>query len=1080
MVLAVACLAFVAVPAMAHAAGRVSVASVTTDAETNPLGLGSQSPHLGWVLAASVRDESQSAYQVLVASSPDVLAVDHGDVWNSGVVASSDSVNVQYGGAALQSGARYYWKVRVWDQSGQVSDWSAPAHWQMGLLSASDWGNAQWVGVANPSSSQPQPAPYLRDDFQVDKPVAHATLYVTALGFYQAYINGAEVSPDKFEPGLTNFPSTTGEEPSWALQTVEYQEYDVTGLLQQGANALGSILACGFYCGYIPAPVGYYDLFGTQPWLLAHLVITYTDGTTADVDSGPSWVSHSSMITSTDLYMGEDDDARAAVPNWDSPATSDAGWAPVTVDDSVIGNASLTPRAAPAVQVTGVIHPVSMTEPSPGVYVFNLGQNIAGWAQLTAQGPAGTTVTLTFGEQLNPDGTVYNANYRLAQSTDEFTLAGTGGPETFQPYFTSHGFQYVEVTGYPGTPTLASIEGIVAHTPLPTTGSLTTSSPLINQLESNIVWSQENTTFDFPTDCPQRDERLPWVSADVQEFAPTGMINANEDAYLNNWLNTIFGSQHPDGSFGNIAPDFWPGNPDGSAGWVDTPLILVYELWQNYGDVSVISKFWPGLSRFMAWEESAAGSNYMSGVGSIGDWLSPDAPPGPAPGDTPDNVVAEAFFGYDSELMSEMATAMGDSRDAATYSALFEHVKAAFDQAYVEANGLMYNDVGTDPTGVQTEYVMALYMNLLPADLVSAAGNRLAALIQENGDHLDTGFLGTDHLLNVLTATGHSDVAYSLLTQTTYPSWGYEIARGATTIWERWDGVLPSGGFQDPSENSFDHPAEGGAGNWLYTELAGIQAEDPGYGQIRIDPYMPAGLTHAAGSIDTVRGLVSSSWTQEEDGTTALDVTIPVNSTGTVVVPAGAAYQITEGGTPITQVPGISVVTTGTEGVTLAVGSGSYAFVSDPNAQPSGPTTSLTTIPWTGPATQTGTSGPPSRAPEPARPTPRGLRVRARLSSSNGHGPYRLIVTGRLLLPAGVSAGKACEGRITLLIRTAGRAVLDVPVGLTRACGFTRGVLFSGRSWDRRHGTFSITVAFGGDMALGPIKRRGTTTVKYG
>jgi alpha-L-rhamnosidase len=913
---------------VARADATLAVRSLTTNSLTDPLGVDNQAPTFGWVVSSTQRGETQAAYRIRVATSPSVLAAGHGDVWDSGEVTSGNSTSVTYGGPALTTGTRYYWEVQVTDQSGHTSAWSAPAHWQMGLLSRSDWGNAQWIGAADPSQQNPQPAPYVRGDFQVSKPVARATLYITALGFYDASINGREVTPNNFEPGLTNFPST--EEPAWAKQSIEYQSYDVSNLLHQGPNVIGSLLACGFYCGYIPAPQGVYDLFGTKPWLLAHLTITYTDGTTTTFDSGPSWHTHTSPITSTDLYMGEHDDARLAIGGWNTPATSDADWTPVAVNDSVAGDAPLDSRTVPGVQTVKEIHPISMTEPSPGIYVYNLGQNIAGWPKLTAQGTSGTTITLTYGEQLNPDGTVYNANYRLAKSTDQLTLAGTGSPETLEPSFTSHGFQYIEVQGYPGTPSLSSVVGVVAHTPLPQTGAVSTSNPLINQLQSNIEWSQQNTAFEFPTDCPQRDERLPWISADVQQFAPTGMINANEDAYIQNWMKTIFGSQHPDGAFGNIAPDFWPGNPDAGAGWVDMPMLLVYQLWQNYGNTGPMHEYWSQLQKFMSWEYANT-SGYLSTLGpASGDWLSPDAPPGPAPGVTPQNLIAAAYFAYDSSVMAKMASEVGDSTDAAMYSNWFAQSKAAFDAKFVQPDGQMINDVGVDPKGVQTEYVMALYMHLLSGSQVSVAGDRLAALIAANGDHLDTGFLGTDELLNVLTDTGHSSVAYSVLTQTTYPSWGYEIKQGATTIWERWDGILPTGGFQDPSENSFDHPAEGGAGNWLYTDLAGIQAATPGYGQIRIDPYLPSGLSHAGGSIDTVRGTVSSNWTQSTDGRISLRVTIPVNSTATVVVPTRSGDQVTESGRSLAGDPGVTVLGTQPDSVTVGLESGSYSFAATP------------------------------------------------------------------------------------------------------------------------------------------------------
>ena len=393
---------------------------------------------------------------------------------------------------------------------------------------------------------------------------------------------------------------------------------------------------------------------------------------------------------------------------------------------------------------------------------------------------------------------------------------------------------------------------------------------------------------------------------------------------------------------------------------------------------------------------------------------------------------------------------------------------------------------GTDPTGVQTEYVVALYMNLLPASLVQTAGDRLAQLVEANGDHLDTGYLGTDELLNVLTDTGHSDVAYAVLTQTTFPSWGYEIARGATAFWERWDGLPPSGGFQTVFPGaSLDGEALAGVGDWLFTDLAGIQALSPGYGVIRIAPYLPASLTSAAASVETVRGLVASHWTQNADGSIELDVTIPVNSIATVVVPAAAAYQITEGGTPVADVSGITVVGTGSDGVTLAVGSGSYSFVSNPYAQPSGRTPGASAVPWAGPpatapSTADGGSTPSTPQGGQARRVPRGLILRATVAGSGRRGPFEVSVDGRLLPPPGVTRAAGCRGFVAVVIRAKGRVVLSAAVGLTRTCTFRRGVLFAGRRWDGSRGVLAITATFGGNHVLRPLKRPSRTQVTYG
>lgn len=1071
-------LASLVTPASASGA-QMAVGEMTVERRQNPLGVDAETPRLSWELASEAQDQRQTAYQVAVATSGEKLSAGVADVWDSGKVASGQSVDVAYGGPALRSQTAYFWRVRVWDAADQPTDWSPVSHWETALVD-SDW-HADWIGGssgrvqldgaswiwypeqtpgadppaesryfrrtveitdhaavtqaqivltaddafqlwvngqrigASPSVADswkeahlfdiadvlqsgantiaiaatngggpagligrlridltgrqpidivtdaswkvekaqtapegwqqpgyddaawpaahvlaaygggpwttqvtvPSPLPYLRHGFSVDKPVAAARLYVTALGFYEARLNGQVVTEDLFTPGFTDF-----------NKRVQYQTYDVTDLLQEGANAIGALLANGWYAGYIPAPSAWQartGVYGDTPWLYAQLRIDHTDGTTTEVTSDASWTTAPSHIRSSDIYMGEALDARHAKPGWDTARFDDSGWQPVEVDNGVTPP-EIDSIDAPSVRVDGALPPVTMTQLEAGRYVFDFGQNIAGWVRLRARGPAGSSVVVRHAEVLNPDGTLYTGNLRFAKATDTFTLAGSGDVETFEPTFTYHGFRYIEVTGFPGEPTLDSVTGVYAGADLVSAGRLATSDPLINQLQTNIEWTQNNAFWSFPTDCHQRDERLPWVSGDIQQFIPTALFNVSANAYFADWMNSVEEAQRPNGAFPDSAPDL--GMPEGNAGWGDAGVIIPYVLWKEYGDTRVISDHWDALERYLSYLQARSPGNLAPGQ-TYGDWLHVDDP-------TPHDVIATAYFAHVSNLMSQMATAIGEAEDAARYRQLFEDVRRSFNLAYVLPDGTIKGNS-------QTAYVMALSMDLLPETwndldlpgplqlpagqtLREAAVDHLVASIRSRGMHLSTGFLGTAQLLPVLTEAGHADIAYALIQQTTYPSWGYQIELGATTVWEHWDSIKPDGSFESPIMNSFNHYGIGGVGEWMYESIGGISqdpASEPGYKEFVIRPVPGGGLTHADVSHDTPYGTIVSRW-QATAGEFSLHVEVPVNTTATVHVPAPDAATATvaqDGAVFLGVADGYAV---------YSVGSGWYDFTSRP------------------------------------------------------------------------------------------------------------------------------------------------------
>ncbi|HZT40993.1 MAG TPA: glycoside hydrolase family 78 protein [Chthonomonadaceae bacterium] len=889
------------------ALGALHPATLRCEYRTDPLGIDVAAPRLSWTLEAKPRGQMQAAYQVLVASSPGTLRHDQGDLWDSGKVASDRSVQIVYGGQPLASRQRVWWKVRVWDQQDHPSDYSAPAWWEMGLLQPADW-KAQWIGFQTvPDTSQSGPAPYLRQTFAVQKGVRQARLYASAMGLYKAFLNGRRVGDDIFTPGWTDY-----------HKRIQVQTYDVTDLIRSGQNAIGVILGDGWYCGN----VGWTgrNHYGPMPRALVQLEITYRDGTTQTLVSDSSWKGAAGPILASDLLMGETYDARKEMPGWDRPRFNDAGWDNVTAlpresREDFPGGVPLVAQYAPTVQQVDEIHPIGIAEHPQGAYVFDLGQNMVGWARLRVSGPAGTTVTLRFAEMLNPDGTIYTANLRRAKCTDHYTLKGQG-EEVYEPSFTFHGFRYVEVTGYPGTPGLDAITGIVVHSNTPPSGTFACSNPMVNQLQHNIVWGQRGNYLEVPTDCPQRDERLGWMG-DAQIFARTGTYNMDIAAFMTKWIQDVEDAQSPEGAYSDISPRVKDDMADGAPGWGDAGVIVPWTLYAVYDDTRLIERHYESMAKWIDYIHAANPNLLWENRRNhdFGDWLNIDA-------DIPRDVMATAYFAYDAHLLAQMAQALGKADDAQKYQQLFEGIRDAFDTAFVSPDGRIKGDT-------QTCYVLALRFDLLPENLRPLAAQHLVENIQKRDGHLSTGFIGVGYLLPTLTRTGHLDVAYRLLNNDTFPSWGYSIKHGATTIWERWDGWTEEKGFQNPGMNSFNHYSLGSVGEWLYETVAGIDLDptQPGYKHMILHPQPGGGLTWAQATYDSLYGPITSDW-KLDNGAFSWKVTVPANTTATVYVPAKDAAGVTESGHPANQAEGVKFLRMEAGFAVYAIGSGDYTFTS--------------------------------------------------------------------------------------------------------------------------------------------------------
>ncbi|WP_176444669.1 family 78 glycoside hydrolase catalytic domain [Paenibacillus herberti] len=1037
-----------------------------TEYSHDPIGIDNTKPRLSWLMKSSQRAQMQSAYRILVASDEQRLAANEGDQWDSGKIESEDSNNVEYKGNGLQSGKRYYWKVKVWDNNGRESAWSEPGYWEMGLLAPADW-QAQWIGASAPAAAGPanysiemdftllsdgaailfggpnasanffwqfnvkdkpyaqlrphtnvggtrlikevdisrvipndkqlnvayhlkievngkeiktyinnelidtmtnnnisfgpigfrqfkdartneralfdnivikdgsgkqlffadfgtntfdggtitqdgkllvenatfyqraesKSAPMLRKEFQISKPVRKATVYSTALGLYELSLNGKKVGSDYFNPGWTDY-----------TKRLQYQTYDVTDMLLEGGNAIGAMLGEGWYAGSV-AHVGP-NQYGTEVSFLSQLKIEYEDGTSETVATDPSWRSTTSgPIRSSDILMGESYDARKELLDWNKNSFDDSSWSAVkTVNPS---RGKLVAQVGPTVKATQQLKPITVKQPLPGTYIFDMGQNMSGWAKLKVEGSAGSKVKLRFGEMLNSDGSLYTANLRTAKQTDEYILKG-GGVELYEPRFTFHGFRYVEVTGYPGEPTLDSLTGVVIHTDTPKSGAFNTSNAMVNQLFSNITWGQRGNFLSIPTDCPQRDERMGWTG-DAQVFVRTATYNMEVPGFYEKYMRDVVDAQGANGAFPDVAPNV-RGMGNGSNGWGDAGVIIPWTLYLAYNDTAIIKEHYDAMAKWIQYLKTNS-RGLIRPAGGYGDWLGVNET-------TPTDVVNTAYFAYSTNLLSKMAAVIGKTDDADKYNRLFNDIKSAFNAAFVGADGRIKGNT-------QAAYVFALQMDLLDGDVKQRAAEHLVENIKNKNWHLSTGFLGIGYLLPVLTEAGYPEVAYRLLTNDTYPSWGYSIKNGATTVWERWNSYTAEDGFGDAGMNSFNHYSLGSVGEWMYRYAAGIEADpaQPGFKHIIIQPTPGGELDHANGEYKSIYGEIKSGW-EREGAAFKLNVTIPVNTTATVYVPAVDPSTVSEGGKPADEAVGVQFLRMEGDKAVYSVGSGSYSFAS--------------------------------------------------------------------------------------------------------------------------------------------------------
>lgn len=896
----------------ARAQSLVCVERLRCEYQVNPLGIDAATPSLSWILTTPERGQKQIAYQILVSDSADKLANDQGNLWDSGRVKSSNSTQVLYGGRLLTSSERCYWKIRIWDAHEEATPWSPTATWEMGLLSGDAW-HGKWINDGREMSSNDEnlyrddPAPLFRKSFVVEKPIQSARLYISGLGYYEALLNGERIGNSVLDPAWTTY-----------SKRVLYSTYDVTSQLNQGQNCLGVMLGNGWY-NVLPMrmwgqlnlrqylPVG-------RPRVIVQLNIKYVDGSTDSVVSDESWRTTPGPILRNNIYLGEIYDARREITNWSQPECDDAKWETASIATDAIGE--LRSQTQPPIRETEIFSPISISQPKPGVYIFDLGHNIAGYAQLRVRGPQGTAVKLRFGELLYPDGTLNVMTSvcgqikkpdvggpgapSLAEQSDTYILRGSNKgepPEIYTPRFTYHAFRFVEVTGYPGEPALEAITGMRVNTALTPVGTFSCSNDLINRIQKLVVNTFPSNLMGIQTDCPGR-ERFGYGD-DIACACEAHLFNFDMAAFYAKTVRDFSDAARPNGALTLLAP--WTGHAIGGfdagggsfadrsrngdnagsgplSGVLAHPLLLE-RLYQFYGDRRLVAEEYETARRSLEFIRSHSQNNIIT-VG-LGDWSSTET--------TSTSLLDTAFYYDHARIVARLARVLGKVDDEAKYESLCQDIKSAFIREFLKP------ETGEFGPHTQAAQAFALFYGLVPTDEQNAATRVLVddVLVRHKG-HLTTGIFGTKYLLSALTQLGRADVASQIVTQKTFPGWGYMLEKGATTLWEVWD-------FSDDIY-SHNHSMFGTVSAWFFTALAGIQPDPEaiGFNNIVLKPHLTSDLTWVKATYDSMRGEIKSNW-RIEDSNFHWDVVIPPNVSARVYLPAEYSKNVKVLGRPITE-----------------------------------------------------------------------------------------------------------------------------------------------------------------------------------
>ncbi|MBN2024989.1 MAG: family 78 glycoside hydrolase catalytic domain [Pirellulales bacterium] len=922
--------------AEADGAPAVAVAETTCEYLHNPLGIDVREPRFTWVLESDRRGVMQRAYRILVARSSERLAAEEGDLWDTGKVASEESVNVVYQGDQLSSRQRCFWKVRVWDDRGQASPWSAPAHFEMGLLAPSDW-RGKWIGLGGEETASV--SPLLRTEFVVKGPVQRARLYAAGVGWSEYYLNGNRVGDNVLDPATTDYD-----------KRVLYVTHDVTNLVRPGANALGVMLGNGWYSPP-PPDRGY----GDAPRLLLELVVDLADGTVQRIVSDDAWRATTGPILKNDMWGGEIHDARREKTGWTTPGYNDSDWPTAAVRQSPGGR--LEAQTIEPIKVNQVLRAVKLTEPKPGVYVYDFGQLFGGWARLRVVGPAGTRIALKNAEQIFPDTGLVDKrrHYRTVAdgATDFYVLKGDPDGECYEPRFTFHPVRYVQVEGLASPPALTDLQGCVVHNAIDPTGGFECSNALLNRIHRACSWTFTNAMYGITLDCLYR-EHWGWL-----EPASTPSIlfaHKHMPQFWMKFLRDVQCAQRADGVIPDVVPAYPKKNrKTGDPAWAGNYPLVTWYLYQCHGDRRLLEINYPNMKRWIDYLTSIADENHLimksrvKGYGNYGDHMLPGDVPGREEflsRETPSSLLWTGFYYNNARILAQTATILGADDDAATYGRLADDIRKAMNEKWLDASRKRY------ATGSQSSNMFPLALGIVPEAHRQNVLNTLTddILVRRRG-HLHMGNIGTTCAIDALGHLGRADVLHRAVTSTDYPGWGYMMSHGATTIWEAWSNNLPgtslgSGmvdretkvGISEDSMLMFSTVNE-----FLFRDVAGIggptyynvQPVAPGFREVRIRPRIPGDLTHAAARVRTVRGMVAVDWKRDDHGV-VLKATIPANAQAKISVPKAGLRDVTveEGGKAIWNsgafvggAPGITAGTDEPEYVTFDAGSGDYVFI---------------------------------------------------------------------------------------------------------------------------------------------------------
>lgn len=870
-------------------AGIMKVVGLKCEYAVNPVGMDVQSPQLSWRIESPGRSVLQSAYRILVTDSPEDLSKDIAGAWDSGIIKSSKSAGILYAGPELESRKRYYWKLRVWNSDNIGSDWSETGFFEMGLTGEKDW-QSDWIGF---NGGRPGRVLYFKGIFNVEKPVTKARAYISGLGYYELNINGSKVGDQKLDPAISD-----------NSKRVFYSTFDIAPLLKKENVAV------------VAAGPGWYGI----PKLRIQIELGFSDGTSETLTTVSMRSVTTGPIIKSSIYDGELYDAREEsieLYRYSTPENFiNKKWGYANVSDPP-GGKMVSQKLEP-IRIMDTIVPQSIKEPLPGKYVIDAGRNLAGWASLKVTGEKGTEITLKFAENLYKDGTVNQENLRSAEAKDVYILKGGDTGETWEPLFTYHGFRYIQVEGFPYPPKPADIRIMVVRSAVSQTGKFNCSNDLLNRIHTMVVATEASNLHSVPTDCPQRDERMGWLN-DLTVRIEQALYNFDLSRFYPKFIDDVEDTQGSDGTITCTAPYRYGARPADPV--CASYLLLALKSYEFYGNTSIIRQHYPGLKAWVDYLTTRT-TNGIVNYSYYGDWSPPIefGVDGSSPVSrlTPGELMSTGYLYYCARMIAQMADLTGNETDRTFYSNLAVKTAIAFNDKYWDEK------TGGYGSNNQACNSFALFLGLVDKDRTASVVNNLVTDVMNHGYHLTTGNLCTKYLLEMLTEYGHPEVAYKIATQVTYPGWGFMLANGATTLWERWE--FETGGAM----NSHNHPMMGSVDSWFYKYILGILPDNsgPGFEKFTIHPIIIDDLKFAEGEFDSVKGKIKSAW-KKENGSIFLTVTVPGNSTATVYVPSKNISSITEGNRPIRKVKDIKFLSAQDKCAVFHLGSGTYEFKSD-------------------------------------------------------------------------------------------------------------------------------------------------------